>query len=183
MGTPSGDDPRIENLGISRRTLLQRGAVVSGTLLLAGPTIQSLARPAFADNGTPAEGPAISYIAAVLFCADGTTLRAKWEEGSSHPGGWEPDPGPPRPLIGGDCYPPDYHDAESSNGHELGLTFSLDASGSSGTLTVPDTVPFDGGTCDVQRVSVSAFGGPDNCTIVTEADCSAAGGCSIPIGL
>lgn len=177
------DEPRMENLGISRRTLLQRGAVVSGTLMLAGPTIQSLARPAFADNGTPAEGPAISYVAVVLHCEDGTTLRAKWEEGSSHPGGWEPDPGPPNPMIGGDCYPDGYHDAESADGNALGLAFVLDASGSSGTLSVPDTVPFEGGTCDVVTVSAAVWGGPDNCSTVTNADCSAAGGCSIPLAL
>jgi hypothetical protein len=36
---------------ISRRELIRRGAVVGGTLVWAAPLIQSLAPPAFAQNG------------------------------------------------------------------------------------------------------------------------------------
>jgi hypothetical protein len=43
------------DLGLSRRDLLRRGAVVGGTLLWAAPAVQSITRPAFAgtQNGTP----------------------------------------------------------------------------------------------------------------------------------
>lgn len=43
------------NLGISRRDLIRRGAVVGGTLVWAAPVVQSL-RPAFAQaqTGSPA---------------------------------------------------------------------------------------------------------------------------------
>lgn len=41
------------NLGISRRTLIKRGAVVGGTLVWAAPVVQSLSAPAFAA-GSPA---------------------------------------------------------------------------------------------------------------------------------
>ena len=45
-----GDGLKRE-LGLSRRQLLKRGAVVGGTLMWAAPTIQSLASPAFAQQG------------------------------------------------------------------------------------------------------------------------------------
>lgn len=41
------------NLGISRRTLIKRSAVVGGTLVWATPVVQSLSAPAFA-YGSPA---------------------------------------------------------------------------------------------------------------------------------
>lgn len=41
------------NLGISRRSLIKRGAVVGGTLVWAAPVVQSLSAPAYAA-GTPA---------------------------------------------------------------------------------------------------------------------------------
>lgn len=42
------------NLGISRRTVLRRGAVVGGSLVWAAPAVQSISRAAFADHlGTP----------------------------------------------------------------------------------------------------------------------------------
>lgn len=41
-------------LGISRRTVLRRGAVVGGSLVWAAPAVQSITRTALADhNGTP----------------------------------------------------------------------------------------------------------------------------------
>lgn len=46
------------NLGISRRTVLRRGAVVGGSLVWAAPAVQSLSRTALAQtNGTPVEPP------------------------------------------------------------------------------------------------------------------------------
>jgi hypothetical protein len=38
---------------MDRRALLRRGAVLGGSLVWAAPTVQALARPAFADIGTP----------------------------------------------------------------------------------------------------------------------------------
>jgi hypothetical protein len=49
------DDQDFENnLGISRRTLMKRTAVVGAGVAWATPVVQSLAGPAFAQNGTPA---------------------------------------------------------------------------------------------------------------------------------
>jgi hypothetical protein len=48
-----GDDGVRRELGISRRELIRRGAIVGGTLLWATPVIQSLSPPAFAGV-TPA---------------------------------------------------------------------------------------------------------------------------------
>jgi hypothetical protein len=50
------DDGVRRELGISRRELIRRGAIVGGTLLWATPVIQSLSPPAFAapPGGTPA---------------------------------------------------------------------------------------------------------------------------------
>lgn len=43
------ENERIDtNLGMSRRTLLRRGAIVGGTLVWAAPAVQTFARPAFA---------------------------------------------------------------------------------------------------------------------------------------
>jgi hypothetical protein len=43
------DDGVRRELGISRRELMRRGAIVGGTLLWATPVIQSLSPPAFAQ--------------------------------------------------------------------------------------------------------------------------------------
>lgn len=55
------DDDHVEtNLGISRRDLLRRGAIVGGTLVWAAPAVQTFARPAFAqEQGSPACEPCI----------------------------------------------------------------------------------------------------------------------------
>lgn len=44
-----------QNLGISRRTLIRRGAIVGGTLLWAAPAVQTLAGPALAQGSPPCE--------------------------------------------------------------------------------------------------------------------------------
>lgn len=41
------------NLGMSRRSLIKRTAVVGAGVAWATPVVQSLARPAFAQEGTP----------------------------------------------------------------------------------------------------------------------------------
>lgn len=48
------DQPFEANLGLSRRTLLRRSAVVGGTLVWAAPAVQTLAKPAFAATGSAA---------------------------------------------------------------------------------------------------------------------------------
>lgn len=47
------DEEFNANLGISRRTLIKRGAVVGGTLVWATPVVQSLTAPAFAAGSPP----------------------------------------------------------------------------------------------------------------------------------
>lgn len=63
------------SLGISRRTLLRRGAVVGGSLIWTVPVVHTLAAPS-AAAGTPLDG--ISFVAVVLNC-DGVHYRMKWE--------------------------------------------------------------------------------------------------------
>ena len=41
------DDSIDQNLGISRRDLIKRGAIIGGTLMWAAPVIQSVSSPAF----------------------------------------------------------------------------------------------------------------------------------------
>jgi hypothetical protein len=51
---PEQDEGNLKsNLGISRRDLLKRGAVVGGTVLWATPAIQTLGSKAFAQGGVP----------------------------------------------------------------------------------------------------------------------------------
>ena len=38
------------NLGITRRTLIRRGAIVGGTLMWAAPAVQTFAKPALAQG-------------------------------------------------------------------------------------------------------------------------------------
>lgn len=63
------------SLGISRRTLLRRGAVVGGSLVWTVPVVHTLAAPS-AAAGTPLDG--ISFVAVVLKCGD-EHYRMKWE--------------------------------------------------------------------------------------------------------
>lgn len=55
MEPEDGQQTIDTNLGISRRTVLRRGAVVGGSLVWAAPAVQSISRSALAqDPGTPA---------------------------------------------------------------------------------------------------------------------------------
>ena len=63
------------SLGISRRTLLRRGAVVGGSLVWTVPVVHTLAAPS-AAAGTPIDG--ISFVAVVVKCGD-AHYRMKWE--------------------------------------------------------------------------------------------------------
>lgn len=131
------------NLGITRRTLLRRGAVVGGALVWTVPTVRSLSRPAFASEGSPEPtGHAISYIALVLECTDGTTYRAKFNTET----GWEDDPGPTEPQKQ-DCYPDSYGKADMAvNGGDLGLEIAIDeADPSRATVTIPASFTYTGG--------------------------------------
>jgi hypothetical protein len=69
------------NLGLDRRTLLRRGAIVGAGMVWTAPTVQSFARPAFA--GTPVDDDVedfkgISYVGVVFTC-NATTYRAKFD--------------------------------------------------------------------------------------------------------
>jgi hypothetical protein len=63
-----GDSDKFRSeLGMTRRDLLRRGAIVGGTLLWAAPAIQSIAKPAFASLTV---GSTPHYC---CFCTGGTT--------------------------------------------------------------------------------------------------------------
>lgn len=86
-------------LGISRRDLMKRGAVVGGGLVWATPVVQTASRRAMAQaDGTPppdghVEGGAISSVALVLDCPDGR-VRVKYDVDEGGAGGsWETQPG------------------------------------------------------------------------------------------
>ena len=81
-------------LGMSRRDLIRRGAILGGTLVWAAPAVQTFARPAFGQdtNGTPLKG--VSFVAAVVVC-DGEYFRVKANlNQSTGQFIWECDPGP-----------------------------------------------------------------------------------------
>lgn len=75
-------------LGISRRDLLKRGAVVGGTLVWAAPVVQTISRSALAQtDGTPPPeeppgGQEISYLAFVLHNAGSTRYKFEDTNGS-----------------------------------------------------------------------------------------------------
>ncbi len=54
--------------GITRRTLVKRGAIVGGTVLWAAPVVQSFTSPAFGQVGT---GKDLSYLAFFYDCGQG----------------------------------------------------------------------------------------------------------------
>lgn len=63
------------SLGISRRTLLRRGAVVGGAMVWTAPVVHTLAGPA-SGVGTAIDG--ISFVAILVQC-NGVLYRMKWE--------------------------------------------------------------------------------------------------------
>jgi hypothetical protein len=63
------------SLGISRRTLLRRGAIVGGSLLWTTPVVQTLASPGLATGSQIID---ISYLAVLIRCG-GRSYRMKWE--------------------------------------------------------------------------------------------------------
>ena len=103
----------VEQLG--RREALRRAAILGGSFVVAAPTVQRLAMgvghatesappPPPEEPPPPEDEPftAISYIGLVFTC-NGTTWRAKWEEGKgwisvvSVSGKWESLPQCPAP--------------------------------------------------------------------------------------
>jgi hypothetical protein len=63
------------SLGISRRTLLRRGAIVGGALVWTTPVVQTLASPAVATGTQIGD---LSYVAVLIRC-NGAWYRMKWE--------------------------------------------------------------------------------------------------------
>lgn len=75
------------SLGISRRTLLRRGAIVGGAMVWATPVVQTFGGPV-AAAGTPAQD--ISYLAVLIQCG-AQHYRMKWDVEAS---GLDLDTGP-----------------------------------------------------------------------------------------
>ncbi len=108
------------SLGISRRTLLRRGAVVGGALAWTVPVVSTLAAPA-AAAGTPAEGA--SFVA-ILVEHDGLWYRMKWDiNGTS----LTPESGSSFAIPGG----PSLHDGQQiQSGGAPGVSAGVNANGS-----------------------------------------------------
>ena len=67
------DDSNLRReLGLTRRDLLRRGAVVGGTLLWVAPVIQSITPPAFAQQTSPALVSCCKCVGRLL-CASNVT--------------------------------------------------------------------------------------------------------------
>ncbi|MGH2628928.1 MAG: hypothetical protein ACRDHY_20000 [Anaerolineales bacterium] len=74
-------EPIDPDLGISRRALLRRGAIVAGTVAWAAPVVQSFTSPAAGTTGSPVPGPGnISYVAVLVRCGTACFV-AKYEVG------------------------------------------------------------------------------------------------------
>jgi hypothetical protein len=75
----SNDESNLKReLGVSRRELMRRGAVVGGTLLWTAPVVQSLSPKAFA-----AQSPAVSVC---CFCTNTARSKCRCFNGGSLPG-------------------------------------------------------------------------------------------------
>lgn len=114
-------------LGISRRNLMKRGAVVGGGLVWATPVVQTVNRRAMAQaDGTPPpdgriEGGAISFVALVLDCPDGYA-RVKYNVDEDDAGSWETQPG--RNGVPQCPDPAGWDAATDADGAVLGITVS-----------------------------------------------------------
>lgn len=83
------DELNEETGGLSRRSMIKRGALVGGTLVWAQPVVQGFGTAAGAQTGEGSPLSGFSYIAVVFSCG-GTTYYAKYELDE---GTWEEDPG------------------------------------------------------------------------------------------
>lgn len=100
--------------GLSRRRLLQRGAVV-GAVAWSAPVLRTLPASGATPSPPPEEeGRDISFVAIVVTCG-GVAYRVKYEDGS----GWEDDPGA---NTGNGCAPTGWAAATPMNGGDLGIT-------------------------------------------------------------
>lgn len=117
-------------LGISRRDVVRRGAIVGGGLVWAAPVVRTMSRSALAqDIGTPEPG-AVSFVALVVR-RDGSRHQLKFDVGSwgwvtpgevpgcAPPAGWCA-PGQGTAPAGVSC-------PEPSDGGRLEVTVSGDA--------------------------------------------------------
>lgn len=64
--------------GLSRRSLMKRGAIVGGALVWAAPMVQTIARPAFAATSPPPVAGGISFVAVIVRCGS-DTYRIKFD--------------------------------------------------------------------------------------------------------
>lgn len=86
-----GTDWVHTNLGVTRRELIKRSAIVGGTVVWVAPLIQSLSSPAFAAGSTTdtLNGQDISFVALLLESAS-TRYRVKFEAGFPATAGFAP---------------------------------------------------------------------------------------------
>lgn len=99
---------------LSRRRLLQQGAI-AGAIIWSAPVVRTL--PAFGATTSPPPpggGRDISFVAIVVTCGD-VTYRVKYEDGT----GWEDTPGG---RTGNGCAPDGWQAAQPVNGGDLGIT-------------------------------------------------------------
>jgi hypothetical protein len=180
------EPPTDPNLGISRRVLLQRGAILGAGLVWSVPLVQSVQVAAFA--GTPAPRfHGISYIGIVFTCGD-VTYRAKFES-EPLPGRWVDMTGLGASQWQGlpHCAPPAGWSSDSTVGlssafvPEAGASIDAEVQVVDGevwrvTLTLPDGCAFSGdaGVTMGGRVCVNGVVGPSNVAVFTAPAASAA---------
>ena len=137
-------------LGMSRRDLIRRGAILGGTLVWAAPAVQTFARPAFGQdtNGTPLEG--LSWVGAVVNC--GTEEAPEYKRVKANYNGawvWECEPGPDdlttqcdpdevpvgwagaEKVVGGTQFPTDKNCPDTEN---LGITIEYNDTDGDGKI-------------------------------------------------
>lgn len=140
---------QTQRVGMTRRDVMRRGAVIGGTLMWAAPAVQTIAKPAFAAGS---EITGFSYFAATVQCSDGVTYRVKYEVDDA---AWECPAGSSLPACEG-MAPSGYDSAEPACGDQAPLNITISQSGNLVTFTLHATDPtctfsFDGGVHGVVK--------------------------------
>lgn len=160
------------SLGISRRTLLRRGAVVGGALAWTVPVVSTLAAPS-AAAGTPADG--LSFVAILVEC-QGKWYRMKWEVDGSM---LSLDTGPNFQIPGG---PSLLNGQTIESGAAPGVTAVLNANGSLtvslGMCVLQDFV-VKRGECNATPGIAGQPGVPQSGTVTFPVPTSHLAGCAI----
>lgn len=132
--------------GISRRDIMKRSAVVGGAMVWATPLVQTMARPAFAQVGTP-EFVNSSFVALVINCDDDDDIRVKWESNDEKDDGEFVDPGPDEcPHTGSAaeciCEMEETWTNATKDSTGAGITFTISDDGSTVTFNLPEGCTF-----------------------------------------